>query len=487
MTGRGVCIVGDRRFNGLLVAFAVLATVWAVAQEPLALGSRLELFVDDSLVERMDGARLELHNPVDRENVLTFDKPWEGRYCGYGTVLKTDDGFRVYYRGLPEAGKDGSSIEVTCVAESKDGIAWSRPSLGIYDVLGTKDNNVVLADLAPFSHNFAPFLDDRPGVPAEERYKALAGTAKTGLVPFASADGYHWRKLSETGVITKGAFDSQNVAFWSVGEQQYVSYFRVFSEGVRSISRTTSPDFLTWSEPIEMSYGDTPREHLYTNQTAPYFRAPHIYIATAARFMPGRRVVSEDEASNIGGEAKYSGDCSDTVLMSTRGGNAYARTFMEAFVRPGLGLGNWTSRTNYMVRGIVPTGDGELSMYIQRNYGQPSHHLQRLTLRTDGFVSVHAPYAGGEMLTKPIAFEGSELTLNFAMSAAGSLRVGILEASGGPIEGFSVDDCDELVGDFVQRKVTWNGNGDVSALAGKPVRLRFAMKDADLFALQFQP
>lgn len=435
----------------------------------------------------MEGARLELHHPVDRESVLYFDKPWEGRYCGYGTVLMVDGGYRLYYRGLPEAGKDGSSVEVTCVAESADGISWSKPSLGIHEVLGTKDNNAVLADHAPFSHNFAPFVDDRPGVSADEKFKALAGTSATGLVPFASADGYRWRKLSEAGVITKGAFDSQNVAFWSTSEQQYVCYFRVFSNNVRSISRTTSADFLTWSEPVEMNYGDTPREHLYTNQTAPYFRAPHIYLATAARFMPDRRVVSSEEAATIGGEAKYSGDCSDTVLMSTRGGDAYSRTFMEGFVRPGLGLGNWTSRTNYMVRGVVPTGEGELSMYIQRNYGQPTHHLQRVTLRTDGFVSVHAPYAGGAMATKPFTFEGSALTLNFATSAAGSVWVGVQDASGNPVPGFSVDECDELIGDAVGRTVTWKGNGDIGGLAGTPVRLHFKMKDADLYALQFQP
>ncbi len=473
------------RLAGFAVLVAALFAVNVQAQDVLALGNRLELFVDDTMIGEMNGVRLELHNPVDRENVLQFDKPWEGRYCGYGTVFTVDGGYRLYYRGLPEAGRDGSSTEVTCVAESADGITWTKPSLGIFEVGGTKDNNVVLAQLAPFSHNFAPFLDDRPGVPDDARYKALAGTSDTGLAPFASADGYHWRKLSETGVITKGAFDSQNIAFWSPAEGQYVSYFRIFTNDIRTVSRTTSPDFLTWSEPVEMTYGDTTREHLYTNQTVPYFRAPHIYIATPARFMPGRRVVSPDAAATFGGEAKYSGDCSDTVLMSTRGGNLYTRTFMEAFVRPGLGLENWTSRTNYMVRGIVPTGEGQLSLYIQRSYGQPTHHLQRLTLRTDGFVSVHAPYGGGEMVTKPFTFTGKNLALNFATSAAGSLWVSIEDPAGAPVAGFGVDECDELLGDYIAHNATWKGNGDVSSLAGKAVRLRFRLKDADLYSIQF--
>lgn len=85
------------------------------------------------------------------------------------------------------------------------------------------------------------------------------------------------------------AFDSQNVPFWSAQEQQYLCYFRIFKDGFRRIARTTSPDFEKWTEPVLMEYGDRPVEHLYTNQTHPYFRAPHIYLAVAARFFPGRK------------------------------------------------------------------------------------------------------------------------------------------------------------------------------------------------------
>src|SRR5207248_2465561 len=143
----------------------------------------------------------------------------------------------------------------------------------------TRKNNVILADVAPLTYNFSPFLDPRPGVPADQRYKALAGTR--GLVPFASEDGVHWRKLQEKPVFTKGAFDSQNVSFWSQREGQYLLYFRVFVQGVRRIARTTSKDFLTWTDPVLMEYGDRPVEHLYTNQTHPYFRAPQIYVSLA--------------------------------------------------------------------------------------------------------------------------------------------------------------------------------------------------------------
>src|SRR5205085_287340 len=131
-------------------------------------------------------------------------------------------------------------------------------------------------------------------------------------------------------------------------------------------------------------------------QTTPYFRAPQIYVAIAARFMPGRRVISQEEADKLGVSKGYSGDCSDAVLMTSRGGGSYDRTFMEGFVRPGIGLENWVSRTNYPARGIVQTGSNEMSLYVQHNYGQPTHHLVRYAMRLDGLASLHAGYTGGE-------------------------------------------------------------------------------------------
>ncbi|HEO71437.1 MAG TPA: hypothetical protein ENN80_09245 [Candidatus Hydrogenedentes bacterium] len=476
----------------VLVALACIGakTVHTEEPDPLDIGSRLELFVDRYLIDSLDGVDLRLHAPVPLETAVAFDKPWEGRYCGYVTVFQDGERYRMYYRGLPVAKADGSNNEVTCYAESTDGITFTKPELGLFEVEGSRANNVILANAAPCSHNFAPFLDARPGAPEDERYKALAGTEKSGLTAFVSADGLHWGKLQDEPVISKGAFDSQNVAFWSESEGCYVCYFRTWSgggyEGFRTVSRVTSPDFRTWSEPVDMSYGDRPPEHIYTNQTTPYYRAPHIYIATAARFMPGRRVVSAALFKAMGGDATYSGDCSDTVLMTTRGGHNYDRTFMEGFARPGIGIENWTSRTNYPTRGVVPTGDAAMSMYVQREYGQPTHHLQRLELRTDGFVSVHAPYAGGEMLTCPLTFSGHELALNVSTSAAGSVWVELQDAAGAPIEGCAREDCDEIIGDAIARVVSWQGDTDLSALAGKPVRLRFVMRDADLYSLRFR-
>ncbi|MFV1965698.1 MAG: hypothetical protein ACC628_09775 [Pirellulaceae bacterium] len=467
----------------------IVASTMAHAAEPINIGDRRELFVDRALIDNLDGARLVLNRLRDEGVVLRLDKPWEGRFCIYTTVIRDGERFRCYYRGLPEV----DAAAVTCYAESTDGIHWTKPHLGLVEVDGTKENNVLLADAGPVNHNFSPFLDLRPGVPSSERYKALGGTSpESGLIALVSADGIHWSKLRDEGVIheTGWAFDSQNVAFWSPVEQKYVAYYRKASEGIRSMARVTSDDFVTWSKPERMIYSDTgtatPSHHLYTNQTHPYFRAPHISIATAARFMPGRQVITPEQAKAIDVDPKYFGDTSDSVFMTTRGGNRYDRTFLGALIRPGIGPENWVSRTNYPALGVVQTGETEMSIYVNQNYGQRTAHLRRYSLRLDGFASARADDSGGELLTLPLIFSGKQLSINFATSAAGGIRVEVQTTDGKPVPGFTADDCREQIGNEIERLVSWKAGTDVSALAGKPIRLRFVMKDADLYSFRFQ-
>jgi len=123
--------------------------------------------------------------------------------------------------------------------------------------------------------------------------------------------------------------------------------------------------------------------------------------------------------------------------------------------------------------------------FITRHYMQDSWHIERLLLRTDGFASVNAPWSGGQMLTKPLTFSGDALSLNYSTSAAGSIRVEIQDAAGSPLPGFAADDCPAIIGDEIDRTVQWKGGSDIGQFAGTPVRLRFVLRDADLFSLKF--
>jgi hypothetical protein len=481
----------------------LLALTSSLAADPINIGGRRELFADQFLIEKLNGTRLQMHAPRDEGVTFSFDKPWEGLFSGYATIVTLEDGrLRAYYRGKAVANRDGSEEEVTCVAESDDGRTWTKPDLGIYEVMGTRDNNVVLMNANTAAHNFSPFLDTRAGVPDGERFKALGGTMESGgLTAWKSADGYRWEKIVADPVITKEMvpykymFDSQNVPFWSEAEGKYVAYYRVFEDGIRRIVRSESTDFLKWSPPVLLGYRhpemEAPIEHLYTNQTSPYFRAPHLYVAIAARFMPGRQVLDDKQAKAIGVNAGYFKDTSDAIFMTTRpveGGDHfgfYDRTFLEGFIRGGIGAQNWVSRTNYPSLNVVPTGPNEMSVYVNQDYAQPTAHMRRYSMRVDGFASLHCGYAGGHAITKPVLFAGREFSLNFSTSAAGGVKVGFEEVDGTPIPGFSVEDCVMQIGNEIDRRVSWKSGRDVSALAGKPVRIRFSMKDADLFSFQF--
>ena len=469
--------------------FLLAQSCFIYSDEPINLGSNREIFIDDFLIESLKGVEIRLEKPRDEGIVHKFDKSWEGPFCGYSTVIKDKDKFYLYYRGLPKAGKDGSNDETTCVITSTNGTNWNRPQLNLFLKDKYPNNNIILANSAPVTHNFSPFLDTNKNTDKIHRFKSLGGTEKSGLIAYSSPDGIIWNKLRTSPVFTKGIFDSQNVSFWSESENCYICYFRTWTgggySGFRTVSRTTSKDFIEWTDPVKMSFGDTPLEHLYTNQTHPYYRAPHIYLGIAARFMPGRKVLSKKEAEILGVNPTYFNDCSDIVIISSRGGSAYQRTFMESFVRPGIGLENWVSRSNYPALNIVQTSSREMSLYVNQNYAQPTSSIHRYSMRIDGMSSIYADFNGGTLLTKPFVFKGDELEMNFSTSAAGGIKTAILNNDNKAYDGFEMSESIESIGNYINGKVRWKNSKDLSSLEGKIVKLKISIKDANLYSLRF--
>jgi hypothetical protein len=227
---------------------------------------------------------------------------------------------------------------------------------------------------------------------------------------------------------------------------------------------------------MESDYGDSEREHLYTNAIVPHPRAPHIFIGFPKRFMPGRKVNPDHPDVGV----------SDGVFMSSRDGLHWDRRFMEAFLRPGRDLLNWGDRSNCIARGVLQTAEDELSIYYSEHYRHGSSRMRRATVRLDGFVSANAPHKGGEFTTPLVTFAGDQLAINYATSAAGSVRVELRDRNNKPIPGFTLRQCSDIYGDEIERVVEWTDGPDVGRLAGKQIRVRFVMKDADLYSLRFQ-
>ena len=471
----------------LAIFSIVFSPLMIFSQEVIDLGEKREIFVDYFFIEKLDGLSLQMHQPRDEGAVLFLDEVWEGAHCSYSTIIKEDDLYRMYYRGLADSYGDGTEREVTCYAQSKDGIHWEKPVLKLHRYNGSLDNNIILANVPPVTHNFSPFLDANPNVTPSQRFKALGGSAESGLIAFVSSDGIHWQKMQEEAVFKKGEFDSQNVSFWSETEKRYLCYFRRWIGENRTIGMTTSSDFVHWTEPMDMSYEHDPTEQWYTNQTSPYFRAPHIYIAIGGSMMPKRQVVTEEQSVELKVDhvANVYG-CSDVFLMSTRGGYHYDRIFMESFIRPAIGINNWLARTNFPVLNVVQTGPTEMSLYVNQDYAQPTAHIRRYSLRLDGFSSLAALYKGGEAITKPFTFSGSELEINYSTSATGDIRFEIQDVNGKPVPGFTLEESAMIIGNEISRIVQWESGKNLKELTGKPVRLRIVMKDADLYSIKFQ-
>jgi hypothetical protein len=465
-------------------------------KQVLNIADNRELFLDDYLVEELNGTSMKMHiksldidDGMQKLNFSGFEAR-ESNYA-YPTIIWDEGMYKLYYRGYTE-GWSGDPSETACYAYSQDGLNFFKPALGLYEVQGSKLNNVILADICHFAHNFSPFVDTRPGVSREERYKALAGHKRGGgLKPFVSADGINWNPMVAKCVIktpdySAHGFDSQNVAFWSESEDCYVSYFRTWKKnyndvvldepgyGVRWISRSTSKDFINWTDAVELVPDNGIYEHLYTNQTAPYFRASQIYISLATRFVPS-------EEKN-----RLTPNTTDISVLTSRGnGNVVQRKFMESFIRPGLDEARWTNRSNYAALNIVPADSRHMAIIMTDN----QHGLWRMLLRTDGIASLNAGYSGGEMITKPFTFKGNSLDINYATSSVGNIRAELQDCEGRSLDGFELDNCNVLYGDKISDPVIWTqgeSESDLSKLSGKSVRLRLVLKDADIYSIRFQ-
>lgn len=483
-----------------MTSFISFASAWAA---PIDVGSKRELFVDKALIESLSGgATTKLQHPQAQEIVMVHDAPWEGSGCGFHTVFRDGDIYRMYYIAAQLTNESATVMNdsrqiYAAYAESRDGKNWIKPELGLFEFEGSRRNNILW--VSPGLDTFTVFKDPSPNVRSGEEYKAVFVRRPGGLFALKSADGIHWSPLRSDPIITQGTFDTQNTVFWDSERNLYWAYIRDYHNGLRDIRVSTSTDFLTWTAPVLLSYGDVPEVALYTNNVIPYYRAPHLFVGFPTRYT--ERAVSPvlellpdwtHRQGRMGFQQRFGTAITDSLFMSSRDGRQFQR-WDEAFVRPGIERrDNWIYGDGYQNWGLVETasdrlgGPAELSIFYVEDWWKQSTRLRRHTLRVDGFVSVNANLAGGELLTKAITFTGTELSLNFSTSGAGSIRVEIQDADGRALPGFSLAESYELFGDTLDRRVLWHSGRDVSSLAGRPIRMRFVMKDADLYSWKFE-
>ena len=484
--------------------------------DAIKIGTRREVLWDEALMDRAEGVTVKMHRPEYRGLAMVLDKPWEGNVSGYFSLTRDEGKYRLYYRGWDLTITNDGEVPPRhhaffCTAESADGKTFVRPKVGKIPFWGCDDTNILVDTVRD---NMFFFRDTNPNCPPEERYKGLAADfgGSQVLSYFKSADGTNFE--FERILVDDGAYDSLNVCFWNAAEEQYYLFYRgLHGPGavngkwapttvkerhntlIRDVRVRTSKDFVHWSTPKMIEFVPERDDlELYTNQVQQYYRAPHMLIGFPTRYvdrfhdaknfrhLPDKK--HRDAIINYSGREGTA--MTDAAIMTSRDGLHFRRT-EEAFLTPGPERGkNWYYGDCYIAYGMaetpsdIPGAPNEISIYNPVDYNTDCVRLTRFAVRLDGFFSWRADYEPGCVVTRPIVFDGNALSINFATSAFGYVRIRLLDEDGNPIEGY---DSGKLFGDSVDREVDFDA--PLKALAGKEVRMEITMSDADFYSFRY--
>lgn len=518
-----------------------LLPVFASAQ-PVEIGDGLQVMWEDRVVDAAKTtAPRVLHHPVNRGTVMIWDKPWEGGGTESVTVVNDvgADGkplYRMYYIGwdmygdvFGRNGKGGQKAEnpmgsmlQSCYAESRDGLVWTRPNLGLVEFNGSKENNILMDDRTPnWGSGIVFFKDENPACPPGARYKALASAHATDydIYLFTSPDGIHFTCASHPVIrLSRGddrviMGDTHLAAFYHPATKKYHVYLRghrmlreedrdkMFVDvKFREILHAEFESFDCEQRPRLVDFaaadgGPVEAYPLYTPSVFPYYRAPEILVGLPKRYNErGEWTKTFDALPDLdmrklrfGKSARYGLAITDGLFMTSRDGQEFLR-YDEAFLRPGpeRHLG-WLYGSCAFGYGIIetPAADGsgpEMSFYVPHgHWADAAKNLERWTLRRDGFASRQASFRGAKVVTRELVFAGDALLLNFATSARGRIRVKVFERGRGEPSAVS----EWIFGDAVDRRVPFK-TGSLGDLSGRPVTLEFEMVDADLYAFRFK-
>ncbi len=483
--------------------------------EIINIGNRREFFWDDTMLDtKRTRTTFKMHEPIKRECVIKFDKPLvHADGCHFIKVLQDGDIYRMYVhlqRTYKHPNRKGwCSPEV--YFESKDGIHWEAPNLGICECEGSKDNNIMFDynsdDHMQQIHNgFRVMIDPRPECPPEEKYKALADIDMK-LHVYTSGDGIHFKHSHELPL--KGIMDSVNSLIWDPAKKMFRCFFRDYHPNphpmdggwYRDIRVSDSEDLINWTDSKILSYDTYMDWQLYTNAISPYYRGDHVMVGFPARYVTRPCVWSDNFAEMKGHELRKhrlenntprtASDISEGLFMTSRDGYHWKR-YNNAFLRPGPEhLYNWEYGGCYISAGLIETKsmypgcDNEISFFCgEKRWSGEAGEVYRYTIRLDGFVSQNAEWdstwESPALVTKKFIYDGDELYINFATSAYGHMQITLRAEDGSCIE------TDEIFGDSTDRHVRFKNGKSPADLKGKPVTMEVRMRDADFYSFKFE-
>jgi hypothetical protein len=452
-----------------------------------------QLFVDDFLIEKTDLRRTYHHaqkfvgNPILKaETPKERDggkRPGVALHSGGVWYDHRDRWFKMWY--MP--GWYGG----TAFARSRDGLAWERPILDL--VPGT--NLIPDPDPSPeLIRGTNHVRIDWFATDEAQRFRGLQ-FYRNGLMArvHTSMDGIRWSPGTPTGPL-----DDKNTFFYNPFRKRWVfsikashaalkfrarSYFehKDFVNGVRWGKQ--DPVFWVRADDLDQpapETGDVPE--LYDLECVPY-----------ESLIVGLFQIHKGPDNKICAEGKFP-KLTELMLGFSRDGFHWHRPDRRAFIGPTKQRGDW-ERTYIEVPGggFLVVGD-YLYFYYSAYSGEaptgPDLYAGAATgvafLRRAGFASMDANASGGTLTTRPVRFGGSHLFVN-ADVPDGELRAEVLDVDGKVVAPFSLKNSVPLTANTTRQSLRWQGADDLRKIAGQVVRLRFHLKNGQLFSFWVSP
>ena len=472
-----------------------------------------QVFVDLSHVELLENVRHLFHTAEKHPDnpVLDGEKEWErvmGGPCASFIFDEEEKLFKVWYQGIigDRRGRVPTHGPYTLnYAISRDGVHWERPNLGLHEFnwqgQSTRDNNIVVPQTwHEGMDHWESVLRDPFDPDPQRRYKAIgwsslgpgedgswcAAVGKCGIWSMCSPDGLNWTHSQEPifhyrprpGTNDIGPVGDAQTLMIDPHNRRYVALLRG-TQGNRLFS--TSDDFVHWSG-LQESMSAVPGKAgspLYNHMG---FLYGDQYLGFVSHY-----VVEEDGVHHL-----------RVRLLSSRDGLHFDFPGADALTRPALidvaEIGEW-DRFMCMITGAPPIRVGDKLHIYYRGYAETHDRSADkpkdsyfaganglATIRLDGFASLAAGFDGGFVTTTPFLFEGGMLTINAKANFYASVIVEVLDDAGEPIAGYAAADCVPMTEDRVDAAVTWKEHADLRALAGRPIKLRFHLNNARLYA-----
>lgn len=455
-----------------------------------------QLFVDDFLIEKASLVR-RFHKAQfhDKNPVLRPDKRWEMIYPIKVALCFSDGVFYDPQDRLFKLWYMSALFGDLAYATSSDGLNWSKPNLDV-----RPPTNVVL--LSGQRDSSTVWLDLETADP-QQRYKLFQFNRDNwrGSV-HTSPDGIHWTEPRWTGPCgdRSTVFYNPFRKVWvysirseaNAGPWNYQT--RPYNPVVRARRYWECHDFLAGSQ-----WTGGPAMHVQwkDNEPVPWVAADRIDSPEAGPDDLPAELYNLDavgyeslmlglfsilhSSPRLAGQPKIN----DVMLGFSRDGFHWHRPFREAVIPVSNDPTTWNyGNVQSVGGGCLIVGD-RLFMYATgRNASQETTGLA--FLRRDGFASMDAGEEEGALTTRPLRFSGGHLFVNVA-APEGELRAEVLDREGNPVAPFTRENCEPVQTDKTLVAVRWKGAQDLSGLSGKPVRLRFYLRNGALYAFWISP